>query len=54
VKNVTMNDRIPRPFPGHRSCRACCNEGDGAGGGVLLLKIIKAENQVAYFMAADT
>jgi len=55
VKNVTMNEPFfPGHFPGHPIMPGVLQlEAMAQVAGVLLLKIIKAANQVAYFMAAD-
>jgi len=55
IKNVTMNEPFfPGHFPGHPIMPGVLQlEAMAQVAGVLLLKIIKAANQVAYFMAAD-
>ncbi len=54
-KNVTMNEpHFQGHFPGHPIMPGVLQlEAMAQVAGVLLLKIIKAANQVAYFMAAD-
>ena len=55
IKNVTMNEpHFQGHFPGHPIMPGVLQlEAMAQVAGVLLLKIIKAANQVAYFMAAD-
>jgi len=55
IKNVTMNEpHFQGHFPGHPIMPGVLQlEAMAQVAGVLLLKIIQAANQVAYFMAAD-
>ena len=55
LKNVTMNEPFfVGHFPGHPIMPGVLQlEAVAQVAGVLLLKIVKAANQVAYFMAAD-
>ncbi len=55
VKNVTMNEDFFRGhFPGHPIMPGVLQlEAMAQVAGVLLLKIVKAANQVAYFMSAE-
>jgi len=55
IKNVTMNEPyFPGHFPGQPIMPGVLQlEAIAQVAGVLLLKIIKAANQLAYFMAAD-
>jgi UDP-3-O-[3-hydroxymyristoyl] N-acetylglucosamine deacetylase/3-hydroxyacyl-[acyl-carrier-protein] dehydratase len=54
LKNVTINEPYFQGiFRGIRSCRACCSSRRWRRSRALLLKIIEAASQVAYFMSAE-